>query len=140
MPVMKVTSDIAELVLRGGQNLTQAEIADVRKRIPWIKAKAAYAAKGKFANLEPQADLLGDYVEDCLDGKFPGADDAAVMEACFALHYLSRGVDIIPDSIPELGYSDDASIVLCVMTSHEPEFRRYAESRGIEWSEQFHTI
>ncbi len=36
-------------------------------------------------------------------------------EAAVALNYLLKGVDLIPDSIPEIGLTDDARVVARVM-------------------------
>lgn len=39
----------------------------------------------------------------------------ALAEAAVALDYLLKGADIIPDSVPEIGLTDDARIVARVM-------------------------
>ncbi|MDX2080111.1 MAG: YkvA family protein [Terrimicrobiaceae bacterium] len=36
-------------------------------------------------------------------------------EAAVALRYLLKGVDLIPDSVPEIGLTDDARLVACVL-------------------------
>lgn len=36
-------------------------------------------------------------------------------EAAFALNYFLKGIDLIPDSVPEIGLTDDARIVACVL-------------------------
>ncbi|MFZ4775508.1 MAG: DUF1232 domain-containing protein [Terrimicrobiaceae bacterium] len=43
-------------------------------------------------------------------------------EAGVALSYLLKGVDIIPDSIPEIGLTDDARVVARVL-ARNPELR-----------------
>ena len=40
---------------------------------------------------------------------------ADLAEAAVALNYLLKGVDLIPDSIPEIGLTDDARVVARVM-------------------------
>lgn len=47
---------------------------------------------------------------------------AHLAEAGVALAYLLKGVDIIPDSIPEIGLTDDARVVARVI-ERNPELR-----------------
>lgn len=56
-------------------------------------------------------------VESCTD-PLP----AHLAEAGVALSYLLKGVDLIPDSIPEIGLTDDARVVARVL-DRNPELR-----------------
>ncbi len=47
----------------------------------------------------------------------------ALGEATVALRYFLKGVDLIPDMIPEIGLTDDARLVARVL-ARNPEFRR----------------
>jgi uncharacterized membrane protein YkvA (DUF1232 family) len=48
--------------------------------------------------------------------------------------YLHKGVDIIPDIIPDIGYSDDSAVLRTVLTGHFKEFTRFGETSGIPFS------
>ena len=52
---------------------------------------------------------------------------AHLAEACVALAYLLKGVDLIPDSIPEIGLIDDARVVARVL-ERNPRLRSGEET------------
>lgn len=54
-------------------------------------------------------------------------------EALFALIYCAKDCDLIPDSIPEIGYSDDADAVELVLARNAPIFEAHSKGRGIGW-------
>ena len=57
----------------------------------------------------------------------------AVREAAFALLYFLKGFDRIPDSVPEIGFLDDALIVEHVLQNHGAAFRAHSLRRGRVW-------
>ena len=78
--------------------------------------------------------MLADFFEDTADEVFPAGSDASRKEAAFALIYTAKETDIIPDSVPEIGYADDSIIVRTVLSRHEDIFRDYCRFRKIRWS------
>ncbi|MCX7868327.1 MAG: DUF1232 domain-containing protein [Terrimicrobiaceae bacterium] len=123
---------IHEFVLAGGQKVTAGALAAFREKIPFVLAKGAELEGVEGApHLGRQVCFLARYVEDVLDGVFSAQDIAAVPEAAFALGYLLRDVDIIPDSVPGKGFSDDSAVVRCAIQSHLGEFERYATEQKV---------
>ena len=55
-------------------------------------------------------------------------------EAVFAVSYLFRRVDFIPDFIPGLGHLDDSAIVRSVLRRHAETFEGYAKAKGTDWA------
>jgi uncharacterized membrane protein YkvA (DUF1232 family) len=51
----------------------------------------------------------------------------------FALIYAHRKVDLIPDSLGDLGRADDSSVVRAVLIQHEKALAKYAASQGLDW-------
>jgi uncharacterized membrane protein YkvA (DUF1232 family) len=47
---------------------------------------------------------------------------AAITESAFALSYLRKGIDIIPDSISGFGYADDVAIINVVFETYKQPF------------------
>lgn len=127
-------NDFQEFVLTGSQKITPAQIAQFEQELPLVLAKINEVNPTAQPHLLPQVQFLVRYVEDCLDKKFLATDESALAEAIFALMYLYKGVDIIPDNIPEIGYSDDSAVVRMVLMAHPDEFKRFGEVIGKPFS------
>lgn len=122
---------IEEFVLAGGQKITARAIQEFRQKLPFLLVKAeTLESAAEAPHLAAQTRFLARYVEDVVDGAFAAQDLHAVTESVFALGYLLRDVDIIPDCLPGKGYTDDSAIVRCVLRSHQQEFERYSRASG----------
>jgi uncharacterized membrane protein YkvA (DUF1232 family) len=55
-------------------------------------------------------------------------------EVVFALLYAAAEVDLIPDAMPEIGYTDDAAIAELVLSRHGDFFARYCAAHQIDWA------
>lgn len=124
-------SSIQDYVVQGGQSVTAGTIDAFRRQISDHRLRAeALIDEGQPA-LRDQASFLLRYIEDVLDGVWSPTDLAAVPEAIFAVRYLSKGVDIIPDSVAG-GYTDDAAILKTVLHGHFEEFQTFAGKNRLE--------
>ena len=117
-------SSISEYVVQGGQSLTAGEVDHFRSHLPAYKLKAETLEAAGQGALRERASFLLRFIEDVLDGVYEPKDFAALPEAIFAVRYLAKGVDIIPDNMSG-GYSDDAAVVAAVFNGHGPEFDAY---------------
>jgi uncharacterized membrane protein YkvA (DUF1232 family) len=124
-------NEFHDFVLRGGQRVSGAAINAFNSKIPFLKVKAETMAAPEAPHLRDQVLFLARYVEDVLDGVHACADRPAIAEAVFALGYLLRDVDIIPDSVPGMGYSDDSAVIRAVLLAHPEEFRSFAEKFSV---------
>ena len=119
---------IAEFVERNAARIDEAEL-------PVIHALAVAIEPPRCPHLRRQLTFLVDFLLDTLCRK-PGSTPQAVLkESAFALRYVLREADIIPDLIPDFGYSDDSLVVRAVLRRHRDLFREHCKLRGLRWSE-----
>jgi uncharacterized membrane protein YkvA (DUF1232 family) len=125
---------ISEYVEQCSALLTPEQLDELRAKLPLLNVRFAGIAVPQFPHLQQQLKLLADFFEDTEDGVFPAWSDASRKETAFALAYMAKETDIIPDFIPEIGYADDSIIVRTVLSRHEDIFRDYCRFRKIRWS------
>lgn len=123
---------IQEYVVQGGQAITAGEVDSFRRQLAAYKLKAEILDTSKQPLLREQASFLLRYIEDVLDDIYPSSDFAALPESIFAIRYLAKSVDVIPDNVPE-GFTDDAAVLQAVLTGHESEFRNYCEKQKLDF-------
>lgn len=126
-------TNIQDFVVQGGQAVTAGEVAAFRGHLAAYKLKAETLEVAGQSALREKALFLIRYIEDVLDDEYIAGDFAALPEAVFAIRYLAKGVDIIPDSVPGVGYSDDAAVVGVVLLGHADEFRAYGAKAGVDY-------
>jgi uncharacterized membrane protein YkvA (DUF1232 family) len=124
---------IHEFVIRGSQTVTAGQMDAFRRKLPFLKVKAEMIDVPDFPHLKRQANFLVRYAEDVLDGVYPSLDLQAIAETVFALSYLLKEVDIIPDSVPHLGLADDSAVLRAVLKGHEGEFRTFAKKNDLDF-------
>jgi uncharacterized membrane protein YkvA (DUF1232 family) len=129
----KPMNGIHEFVIRGGQTVSAGQMDAFRRKLPFLKVKAEMIDTPDFPHLKPQTDFLVRYAEDVLDGVYPCSDLQAIAETIFALSYLLKEVDIIPDSVPHLGLADDSVVLRAVLKGHETEFRTFAMKSELDF-------
>ncbi len=126
-------SSIQEYVVQGGQAITAGDVDAFRRQLAVYKLKAETLEAAGQSQLREQTSFLLRYVEDVLDDVYVPGDFAALPEAIFAVRYLAKGVDIIPDSVAG-GYSDDQAVVRAVLDGHAAEFEAYAVKNGLDFA------
>ncbi len=124
-------TSIQDFVTQGGQSVTAGEVGAFRNHLAAYKLKAEMLATAGQVRLREQSAFLLRYIEDVLDGMYVPEDFSALPDAVFAMRYLAKGVDIIPDSVPGIGYKDDAEVVHAVLLAHEKEYRAFNSSQKI---------
>lgn len=117
--------------MRGGQTVTAGQMEEFKRKLPFVKAKLATTETPEFPHFKLQADFLVRYAEDVLEGIYPCSDLPAIAETIFALDYLFKDVDIIPDTVPGQGMADDSLVVRAVLSSHLAEFKNFAGKTGV---------
>ena len=122
-----------DYVTRGGQAITAGQLDSFKRKLPFLKVKAETIETPDFPHIRKQIHFLTRYAEDVLDMVYPCSDLAAIGETVFALGYLLKDVDIIPDSLPGIGFADDSAILRAVLQTHENEFRDFAEKSGLDF-------
>jgi uncharacterized membrane protein YkvA (DUF1232 family) len=116
---------ISEYVERNAALLTPENLDELRADLPLLNSRFAAIAVPQFPHLALQLRLLADFFADIADSVFPAGSEASRKEAAFALRYAAKELDIIPDSVPEIGYADDSLIVRTVLNRHQDVFDDY---------------
>ena len=123
---------ISELLVQGGQALTAGQVSEFRHHIAAYKLKAETLELHGQPLLRAQCLFLLRFIEDVLDDAYVTEDFSTVPEAIFAVRYLVKEVDVIPDTIPG-GFSDDAALFQELLTEHEAEFRKYCSRDHLDF-------
>jgi uncharacterized membrane protein YkvA (DUF1232 family) len=126
-------AEFVRFVNNGASLITPAVVEKVIRQIPVWKAEFTQIDAPKYPHLVDQLEFLADAVEDSYEGVYKDLPYFALAEAVFALTYAHKQVDIIPDSVVELGHADDSSVVRAVIMQNERAFEKYAKSQGISW-------
>ena len=121
---------LSDFVVQGGQAVTAGQVDVFRNHLAAYKLKAETLEATGQPQLRAQCSFLLRFIEDVLDDAYVSDDFPALTEAIFAVRYLAKGVDIIPDNIAG-GYSDDAAVMREVLDEHEAEFRKYCSQNKI---------
>jgi len=111
----------------GGSELVTAEaIASLRSLRKSLREKIADLTES--ARLRSRLELLATvFDETCRDVRI---GSRAQREIAFALLYFLKGVDRIPDSVPEIGLLDDAMVVQIILQRHESAIREHCLRHG----------
>lgn len=112
--------------------LTPADLTALAGRLPALRERFHGVASLESPDLAEQLEFLAQIVEDCAAGVSCEVPDACRREAAFALLYLERQGDILPDATPEVGLVDDLVLVNTVLCRHEVALR--ATPRGHLWT------
>ena len=113
--------------------LTPKEVDGIRSRLTTIREEIARIEVPAFPHAQKQYAFFVDLVDAFLSGLADDFPYQAALEAMIALNYLHDGSDLIPDSLPEIGYMDDALIAHTVVARNHEAYREYAERQDIPW-------
>jgi len=126
-------SEIVKFVNNGAGSITPAIAEKVMRQLPQWKLEFTQINAPLFPHLVDQLEFLANAVEDVIEAAYKDLPYAALAQAVFALVYSHKKVGIIPDSILNLGYADDSSVVRAVLIQNEKAFAIYAGTQGTDW-------
>lgn len=126
-----MNNEMVEFVMHGASKMTPREVENVVRAIPTLRLEWTQIDEKTYPGLAERVEFLARLVEDFDAGLQKDLSFEAAAEAAFALAYFYREIDIIPDFIPEIGYSDDAQVVDIVLQRHAREFSRYAQDKHV---------
>ncbi len=127
-------SEISEYTRHGSATITPRVLKDLMHKLPLLKAEFTQIHAPKFPHLVDQLEFLADVVEDVMEDAYLDLPYEALAMASFALIYVHKQMDLIPDSIPVWGLLDDSLVVRSVLLEHEQDFKAYAAILGFDWS------
>lgn len=102
--------------------ITAAHLRELSGFSSQIFAKLASEQARQHHDLHAGTSRLMQVIAPDKVGEYSDPLPVHLAEAGVALSYLLKGVDLIPDSIPEIGLTDDARVVARVIARH-PEFQ-----------------
>ena len=126
--------EIVAFVNRGAATVTPATVDKVLRLLPKWKLEFTQIQEPLYPHLADQLEFLANLVEDFARARI-GICLSAFAQAVFALVYAHKKVDIIPDTLLNLGRADDSSVVRAVLIQNEQAFTLYAATQGEEWSQ-----
>lgn len=114
---------IDEFIASEVENFTASDFVALRDHVPALRCKMQTEQARIHYDLQQGVELLIDWIED--ENLVSDEDPlpAHLAEAGVAAAYILKGVDLIPDSIPEIGLTDDARILARVL-DRNPTLRR----------------
>ena len=119
--------DVEKFILEGARRITPVRLERMIRLLPEIRLAATQVTE--FPQLPDQVEFLAELIEDFYSGLSPDIPYTAIAEAAFALSYLRKGIDIIPDSISGVGYADDAAIINVVFETYKQPFLDHVLAR-----------
>ena len=126
-------SEIAKFVNNGAAGITPAIAEKVLRQLPQWKLEFTQIHAPLFPHLVDQLEFLANAVEDVIEGAYKDLPYSATAQAVFALVFAHKKLGIIPDSVLNLGYADDSSVVRAVLIQNEKAFAIYASSQAVDW-------
>ena len=127
--------DFVQFIIHGAASVTPADVHALVRRLPELRDRFQKVDAPGFPRAPEQLSFLADVVESFAAGGCPALPYVAAAEAAFALLYLQRDVDVIPDFVPKIGFVDDAAVASTVLARHATEFSDYAAQKGTNWEQ-----
>ena len=89
--------------------------------MPRIREKLQELEEAGLPQTRTQLAFLSDVVEGSVlqDPLYCDLPCRAAMEAAFAVQYFHRTIDLIPDELDAIGYTDDATVVVAVLARNQ---------------------
>lgn len=125
--------EIAKFVNNGATSITAAIAEKVVRQLPQWKLEFTQIHAPLFPHLVDQLEFLANAVEDAVEGAYKDLPYCAVAQSVFALIYAHKKVGVIPDSVLNLGYADDSSVVRAALIQNEKAFAAYAKTQNVDW-------
>ena len=116
---------IDEFIESEVENYNASDFLSLRDHVDALRSKMQTEQAQIHFDLQQGVELLIRWIE---SDQFEALQDplpAHLAEAGVAAAYILKGVDLIPDSIPEIGLTDDARILARVL-ERNPELRSNA--------------
>ncbi|MEA3208980.1 MAG: hypothetical protein QOE70_2037 [Chthoniobacter sp.] len=129
------SAEFPAFVARGAAKITPATLHRLHAVLPDLREKFPEVHAPGFPNAPAQFEFLAKVIEAFASDRYRDLTYAAAGEAAFALLYLARDIDLIPDGVEEIGYLDDAMVAATVLQLHAAEFGKFARRQGLDWSQ-----
>ncbi|MDX6767036.1 MAG: YkvA family protein [Candidatus Methylacidiphilales bacterium] len=116
---------LTSFITQGASALTLEQLEAFPNRVPALKRKLGRLRKEGHTELDHTAQRLLAYALAALLGQAKPFHPRTMFSAIFALNYLLKGFDAIPDSVPKIGLADDLIILKHVTREHDAVLRAF---------------
>ena len=117
--------------LRGAEDVTPGRVAEAERRAgAYVASPPWWARKGAPVGLLGRLRLLWMLLRDFRVGGYKVGWRAVAAVAAAALYVVSP-IDLVPDFLGPLGFTDDAMVVAMIWGLLKKELVRYCEWKGI---------
>jgi uncharacterized membrane protein YkvA (DUF1232 family) len=123
-----MNQELQDFITDGARRITPVHLDTLIRLLP--KIRLAVNQVMEFPDLPDQVEFLGEIIEDFHAGLNRSIPFTAIAESAFALFYVRKVNDIIPDLIPRSGYADDAAIVTAVFENYKRPFLKHVLARN----------
>ncbi len=113
--------------------LTHDDIVNLAARLPVLRERFAHIGALEYPQLADQYKFLALLVEDCSQHVECNLSDECEHESAFALLYLEKHGDLLPDDVPGLGMTDDQAVVATVLHKHRDALRQSPRGYLFQW-------
>jgi uncharacterized membrane protein YkvA (DUF1232 family) len=121
------SSTPTEHVTQGADCVHHADITGLHHLMGKVREKAATIRES--GRMRARIELLATFIEESpVDAK-----SVAQREVSFVLYYFLKGLDLIPDSVPEIGLLDDALMIEAAFNRNLLELRSHWAAHGRQW-------
>jgi uncharacterized membrane protein YkvA (DUF1232 family) len=124
----EMNQELQDFITDGARRITPIHLDKLIRLLP--KIRLAVNQVTDFPDLPDQVEFLAEIIEDFHAGLNRSIPFTAIAESAFALFYVRKANDLIPDSIPRSGYSDDAAIITAVFENYKRPFLKHVLARN----------
>jgi uncharacterized membrane protein YkvA (DUF1232 family) len=134
-PGALTSADFVEFIEANAAKITPRVLAALVSELPDLRDKFPEVNAPGFPKVHRQLWFLAEVVEAFALEREQDFPFRAAIEAAFALLYFARDIDLIPDFLSEIGYTDDAAVVATVMLRNADAYAAYAAAASLDWDE-----
>ncbi len=113
--------------------LTHGDIVGLAARLPALRERYSHIGVLEYPQLADQYEFLALLVEDCSQHVDCKLTENCQNESAFALLYLEKHGDLLPDNAPGLGLTDDGAVVATVLHKHRDALRNSPRGYLFAW-------
>ena len=103
----------------------EAEATESRGR-DWLAGRGRSAPERLFRVVVLLVELLGDYFR----RRYREIPYSTIAASAFAILYVINPIDLVPDFLPVVGWSDDITIVGLILAAIGLDLRKYCQFKG----------
>lgn len=128
-----IQPNLLDLIERQAATIQRADLETLAVRLPELRAGLRRYDSPSNPSLPNQIEFLALLIEDTGTGLNGHLPLAVLAHVAFALNYLQREQDLIPDGVAGAGLLDDAMVVNLVLQRHQAFFQGHPRAYKLRW-------